>query len=66
MIVYNSNLVAVAPDSETVAACFAREDLFTIVLEHFQTGTADYVDLISLRRHSSNTSMYTSRTAIHM
>jgi anaerobic selenocysteine-containing dehydrogenase len=46
MIVYNSNPVAVAPDSAKVAAGFGREDLFTIVLEHFQTDTADYADLI--------------------
>jgi anaerobic selenocysteine-containing dehydrogenase len=46
LIVYNSNPVAVAPDSVKVAAGFAREDLFTIVLEHFQTDTADYADLI--------------------
>ncbi|SAL70668.1 molybdopterin-containing oxidoreductase family protein [Caballeronia telluris] len=46
LIVYNSNPVAVAPDSEKVAAGFAREDLFTIVLEHFQTDTADYADLV--------------------
>jgi anaerobic selenocysteine-containing dehydrogenase len=46
LIVYNSNPVAVAPDSMKVAAGFARDDLFTIVLEHFQTDTADYADLI--------------------
>ena len=46
VIVYNSNPVAVAPDSARVAAGFAREDLFTIVLEHFQTDTADYADLL--------------------
>ncbi|QCP51119.1 molybdopterin oxidoreductase family protein [Trinickia violacea] len=46
IIVYNSNPVAVAPDSERVAAGFARDDLFTIVLEHFQTDTADYADLL--------------------
>jgi anaerobic selenocysteine-containing dehydrogenase len=46
VIVYNSNPVAVAPDSQRVAAGFAREDLFTIVLEHFQTDTADYADLL--------------------
>lgn len=45
LIVYNSNPVAVAPDSDKVAAGFAREDLLTIVLEHFQTDTADYADL---------------------
>jgi anaerobic selenocysteine-containing dehydrogenase len=46
LIVYNSNPVAVAPDSGKVAAGFAREDLFTIVLEQFQTDTADYADLL--------------------
>lgn len=46
VIVYNSNPVAVAPDSTRVAAGFAREDLFTVVLEHFQTDTADYADVL--------------------
>jgi anaerobic selenocysteine-containing dehydrogenase len=46
LIVYNSNPVAVAPDSQKVAAGFAREDLFTVVLEHFQTDTADYADIV--------------------
>jgi anaerobic selenocysteine-containing dehydrogenase len=35
VVVYNSNPVAVAPESAKVAAGFAREDLFTVVLEHF-------------------------------
>jgi len=46
LIVYNSNPVAVAPDARAVAAGFAREDLFTVVLEHFQTDTADYADFV--------------------
>lgn len=46
VIVYNSNPVAVAPESARVAAGFAREDLFTVVLEQFQTDTADYADLL--------------------
>jgi anaerobic selenocysteine-containing dehydrogenase len=46
LIVYNSNPVAVAPQSREVAAGFAREDLFTVVLEHFQTDTADYADFV--------------------
>ena len=46
LVVYNSNPVAIAPDSRRVAAGFAREDLFTVVLEHFQTDTADYADLV--------------------
>ena len=46
LIVYNSNPVAIAPDSRKVAAGFAREDLFTVVLEHFLTDTADYADIV--------------------
>jgi anaerobic selenocysteine-containing dehydrogenase len=46
LIVYNSNPVAVAPESAKVAQGFAREDLFTVVLEHFQTDTADYADIL--------------------
>ena len=46
LIVYNSNPVAVAPDSGKVVAGFAREDLFTVVLEQFQTDTADYADYV--------------------
>jgi anaerobic selenocysteine-containing dehydrogenase len=46
LIVYNSNPVAVAPDSSQVIKGFARDDLFTVVLEHFQTDTADYADYI--------------------
>ena len=46
VVVYNSNPVAVAPESGKVVQGFAREDLFTVVLEHFQTDTADYADYI--------------------
>jgi anaerobic selenocysteine-containing dehydrogenase len=46
LVVYNSNPVAVAPDSGKVKHGFAREDLFTVVLEHFQTDTADYADYL--------------------
>ena len=46
LVVYNSNPVAVAPQSGQVVRGFAREDLFTVVLEHFQTDTADYADYI--------------------
>lgn len=46
IVVYNSNPVAVAPDSGKVVQGFAREDLFTVVLEHFKTDTADYADYI--------------------
>jgi anaerobic selenocysteine-containing dehydrogenase len=46
LIVYNSNPVAVAPDSGKVARGFARDDLFTVVLEHFMTDTADHADYV--------------------
>jgi anaerobic selenocysteine-containing dehydrogenase len=46
VVVYNSNPVAVAPESRQVAAGFAREDLFTVVLEHFLTDTADHADYV--------------------
>ncbi len=46
LVVYNSNPVAVAPDSGKVVKGFAREDLFTVVLEHFMTDTADHADYV--------------------
>ncbi len=46
VVVYNSNPVAVAPESAKVARGFAREDLFTVVLEHFLTDTADHADYV--------------------
>ena len=46
MIVYNSNPGSIAPDRENVLAGLRREDLFTVVLEHFQTDTADYADVL--------------------
>jgi anaerobic selenocysteine-containing dehydrogenase len=46
LVVYNSNPAAVAPDRNEVLRGMAREDLFTVVLEHFQTDTADYADIV--------------------
>ena len=46
LVVYNSNPVAVAPESAKVVRGFAREDLFTVVLEHFMTDTADHADYV--------------------
>ena len=46
LFVFNSNPAAVAPDSNAVRRGLAREDLFTVVLEHFQTDTADYADIL--------------------
>jgi anaerobic selenocysteine-containing dehydrogenase len=46
VVVYNSNPLAVAPESGKVARGFAREDLFTVVMEQFRTDTADYADYL--------------------
>ncbi|HEX8210613.1 MAG TPA: molybdopterin oxidoreductase family protein [Longimicrobium sp.] len=46
LVVYNSNPAAVAPDLGRVREGLRREDLFTVVLEHFRTDTADYADWI--------------------
>ena len=46
IVVYNSNPAAVAPDRESVTRGLKRDDLFTVVLEHFQTDTADYADVL--------------------
>ena len=46
LVVYNSNPAAVAPDRVEVLKGLARDDLFTVVLEHFQTDTADWADIV--------------------
>ena len=46
LVVYNSNPVAVAPESPKVVRGFLRDDLFTVVLEHFLTDTADHADYV--------------------
>ncbi len=46
LIVYNSNPAAVTPDQPAVLTGLRRDDLFTVVLENFQTDTADYADYI--------------------
>ena len=46
LYVYNSNPAAVAPDQDAGAARPARDDLFTVVHEQFQTDTADFADIL--------------------
>ena len=46
LVVYNSNPATTAPDSTRVERGLAREDLFTVVLEHFLTDTARYADVV--------------------
>ncbi|MDQ6675831.1 MAG: molybdopterin-dependent oxidoreductase [Acidobacteriota bacterium] len=46
MVVYNSNPAAVAPNQNSVLRGLSRPDLFTVVLEQFQTDTANYADIL--------------------
>ncbi|HEY1493401.1 MAG TPA: molybdopterin-dependent oxidoreductase [Candidatus Solibacter sp.] len=46
MVVYNSNPGAIAPNQNAVQRGLRREDLFTVVLEQFQTDTADHADIL--------------------
>ena len=46
MVVYNSNPAAIAPNQNAVLRGLRRDDLFTVVLEQFQTDTADYADIL--------------------
>ena len=46
LVVYNSNPGAIAPDHHAVVRGLKRDDLFTVVLEHFRTDTCDYADWV--------------------
>jgi anaerobic selenocysteine-containing dehydrogenase len=46
LLVYGSNPAASVPDQNKVRRGLAREDLFTVVLDHFQTDTADFADIL--------------------
>jgi anaerobic selenocysteine-containing dehydrogenase len=46
LVVYNSNPAAIAPDQNAVLKGLRREDLFTVVLEQFMTGTAAHADIV--------------------
>ena len=46
LVVYNSNPAAIAPNQNLVLKGMRREDLFTVVLEQFQTDTADQADIL--------------------
>ena len=46
LFVYNANPAVVAPEQEKVLRGLAREDLFTVVSEHFVTDTARYADIV--------------------
>jgi anaerobic selenocysteine-containing dehydrogenase len=46
LVVYNSNPAAIAPDQNRVLQGLRRDDLFTVVLEQFQTDTAAHADIL--------------------
>ena len=46
LMVYNSNPVVVCPEQDKMIAGLSREDLFTVVSDHFMTDTAHYADLV--------------------
>lgn len=46
LVVFNANPAATAPNQERVRQGLLRDDLFTVVVEHFQTDTADYADIL--------------------
>ncbi len=46
LMVYNSNPMVVCPEQDKVAAGLARDDLFTVVSDHFLTDTARYADIV--------------------
>ena len=46
LFVYNANPMVVAPEQDKIRRGLAREDLFTVVSEHFITDTARYADIV--------------------
>ncbi|APW36283.1 molybdopterin oxidoreductase [Rhodoferax koreense] len=46
LFIYNSNPLVVAPDQVRLIEGLSREDLFTVVSEHFMTDTARYADIL--------------------
>lgn len=46
LVVYNSNPAAIAAAQNLVLRGLAREDLYTVVLEHFMTDTARMADMV--------------------
>lgn len=46
LVVYNSNPAAIAPNQSGVFTGLCRDNLFTVVLDQFQTDTADFADIV--------------------
>jgi anaerobic selenocysteine-containing dehydrogenase len=67
LFVYNSNPVAVAPQSAEVVRGLARDDLFTVVHDLFQTDTADYADiLLPATSHMEQLDIHKSYGHLHL
>jgi anaerobic selenocysteine-containing dehydrogenase len=67
MIVYNSNPAAIAPNQNAVLRGLSRQDLYTVVLEQFQTDTADYADvLLPVTTFLENTDLYLAYGHYHL
>src|SRR5215467_9105879 len=67
LVVYNSNPAAVAPNQNAVLRGLNRDDLFTVVLEQFQTDTADYADvLLPVTTFLENTDLYYAYGHYHL
>ena len=61
IVVYNSNPAAIAPNQNAVLRGLRRKDLFTVVLEQFQTDTADHADiLLPVTTFLEHTDLYTA------
>ena len=59
LVVYNSNPAAIAPHQNLVLQGLRRPDLFTVVLEQFQTDTADHADyLLPVTTFLEHTDLY--------
>ena len=46
LFIQNTNPMSIAPEQDKVRKGFAREDLFTVVHEHFMTDTAQMADIV--------------------
>ena len=46
LLVWNTNPAASAPNQKQLQDALRREDLFTVVIDCFQTDTADYADIV--------------------
>jgi anaerobic selenocysteine-containing dehydrogenase len=59
LVVYGANPLASNPDTDKVRRALAREDLFTVVIEHSPTDTVDYADIVL------PSTMQTEHTDVH-